>query len=301
MRNFTIKIIFAVCLICAVNVVFNLTADAASIYFDVDSKEVGTGSPFPVRIYLDSTKPINAVELTLDLPEGLKLENFSDGNSIINLWVEKPNQKGSRVTFAGLMPNGYQGEDAKLVELNFLAQRAGEITITIDSESLAHLNNASGTAEKISSPKLNLRAVAGIKNATTSPADTIPPEEFVPKLVNLGTTTAPMWAAAFATQDKGSGVAGYEIYESSKRLDAADPGKGEMEWQKAESPYVLNDQKRHSYIYIKAVDRQGNERIETISPQPAWSLKTIGYIIIIAIVLIGLHAIVLRKRKNSTL
>ena len=36
------------------------------------------------------------------------------------------------------------------------------------------------------------------------------------------------------------------------------------EWIRAESPYVLKDQKLKSYVYIKAIDKAGNERIEVI-------------------------------------
>ena len=39
------------------------------------------------------------------------------------------------------------------------------------------------------------------------------------------------------------------------------------EWMTAESPQILTDQKLKSFIYIKAVDKFGNERIEIIPPK----------------------------------
>lgn len=54
----------------------------------------------------------------------------------------------------------------------------------------------------------------------------------------------------FATQDKGSGISHYEVCEGGKRKCAI-----------AESPYLLQNQKLNQKIFVKAVDKNGNEYI----------------------------------------
>jgi len=66
----------------------------------------------------------------------------------------------------------------------------------------------------------------------------------------------------FATQDKGSGIDYYEIKESRQKFL-----KIFKKWVIAESPYVLKDRKLRSYVYIKAVDKAGNERIAVVEPR----------------------------------
>jgi len=49
----------------------------------------------------------------------------------------------------------------------------------------------------------------------------------------------------------------YETKSETKNLT-------NVKWNIAESPYVLQDQGLHSFIYVKAVDRAGNGRIEVV-------------------------------------
>jgi len=55
-----------------------------------------------------------------------------------------------------------------------------------------------------------------------------------------------------------------------------------------ESPYLLKDQKLKSFIYVKAVDKAGNERIATLAPRYPlkWYEKWENWIIIIIVTFI---------------
>lgn len=57
----------------------------------------------------------------------------------------------------------------------------------------------------------------------------------------------------------------------------------EENWQKGESPYLLTDQSLKSIIKVRAVDKAGNERIETISPVQVVPVSRIWKILLILI------------------
>ena len=82
----------------------------------------------------------------------------------------------------------------------------------------------------------------------------------------------------FAAQDKGLGIDYYEIAE--KRGSNITQNYAELLWQKEESPYLLEDQKLKSYIYVRAVDKAGNARIVYLPPQAPWYKKWPVYILV---------------------
>jgi len=110
------------------------------------------------------------------------------------------------------------------------------------------------------------------------------------------------WFLVFATQDKGSGIDHYEVLER-RELKIQKLGFSKEKslhskfyilnpWRVAESPYLLKDQELKSYIYVKAIDKAGNERVATLSPRNLlkwyeiwwlWGIIIIGIIIIYAV------------------
>ena len=90
----------------------------------------------------------------------------------------------------------------------------------------------------------------------------------------------------FATIDKTSGVDYYEVKE------------GKHDFQRAESPYLLEDQSLRSKISVRAVDKAGNERIAEIIPPFKVSWKDI---VILLAILIGIGVIlwIISKIKES--
>jgi len=87
----------------------------------------------------------------------------------------------------------------------------------------------------------------------------------------------------FVAQDKGSGIHHYELQENRKQKIE------NRKWEEAESPYVLKDQKLRSFIYVKAIDRVGNERIAMLPPRypMRWYERPLvwGIIILLLVVL----------------
>ena len=105
---------------------------------------------------------------------------------------------------------------------------------------------------------LTLPIAGGKENIGVEIIDSDPPEDFRPEISRDQNIFENRWFLVFATQDKGLGIARYEVCEGSKRKCAP-----------AESPYLLKNQKLNKNIFVKAVDKNGNERIAIIPAQKA--------------------------------
>jgi len=260
-------------------------ASAATFSFTTDHTSVPIGSPFEVSVVLDTQNEVNAISATIAVPRGLELVNTSNGNSIMNFWVEQPNynRETRTLTFSGIIPGGFSGRE-RLITLTLKADVAGAYALSLDPVRTAlYQNGPNGTLEPTTITPLTLHAVAGTTSTPPPIADTTPPEEFTPIVTRSPQLYDDAWTLVFATQDKGSGIAQYEVSESPVRV--ADPNT--LSWTKAESPYKLKNQTLARYIYVRAVDQQGNIRTELFTqPHPfSWFVGLGLGILILALVL----------------
>lgn len=115
------------------------------------------------------------------------------------------------------------------------------------------------------SPKISFRAMI----------DKTKPEEFKPEIAEIEGKQY----LVFSTTDKISGVDHYEIERHYQRI-ALFRTVPTTKWETVKSPYLLGDQKL-SKIFVKAVDKAGNEEISEIVPPP----KPFPYWIIIPVVM----------------
>ena len=95
----------------------------------------------------------------------------------------------------------------------------------------------------------------------------------------------------FATQDKKSGVDHYEVAEDKTNVGVE---YNKLNWHRAGSPYLLSDQSLGNFVYVKAVDNRGNERVAMLSSAP---IKK-GYKIYLFWGIIGLSLIWLLLRRK---
>lgn len=268
-------------------------ADAAKIYFDSPSVEaVSIGMVVPVEVRLDTKgEEINAVEVRVNFDGDIfEVTDFSDGGSVLSFWVQKPKAENGSVSFSGLVPGGFYG-DGRLLKIFLKAVKEGRGEISGDKNSSILLNDGKGTRADLEISKLEFLISKQI-NETRPPAeagspDIVPPEKFSPQ---VGKYPDGQWFIAFATQDKDSGMDRYEVKEE-KFL-------GKSEWVVAQSPYLLKDQGLKSRIYVKAVDNEGNERMETVEPLSGF-FAYYNYLfwgIIIILVLMAIFVFVIRKK-----
>lgn len=270
---------------------FLITAEAAQLNLVSQAKELGVGSQFKVDLMLDTEgQDINAVESKIIFPKNLlELKEIIDGNSIINLWIEKPKlyilNSESYVSFSGIIPGGFSGvlspyyrgyKSGNVFSLVFLTKKEDSGTVEINSAKVL-LNDGNGTAAKtmISNFQFLISKQVPISQALVAQTkDTNPPELFTPEVSRDPNVFDGKWFLVFTAQDKGSGIDHYEAQETWSK----EPDKNQ--WHVVESPFILKDQSRTSYIFVKAIDRAGNQRVVVVNPlYKPWYQKTLVDII----------------------
>jgi len=258
---------------------------AADIFFGVNNKEVNLDSKFEVGIFLDTQADnINAIEGTIMFPSNsLEFQEVFTGNSNITFWVQQPAliAKDS-VSFSGMIPGGFTGTKGYLFSLIFKATKKGQVTINSNNEKI-YLNDGQGSLVDIKEAPLMLDIVEKEGGQNFVPLyDPNPPELFEPQVSWDENIFEGKWFLAFVTQDKGSGIDHYEVMEGGQFGSFASLFS-KKQWIVAESPYLLQDQSLESVIYVKAVDKAGNERIVKIKPRYSllWYENYFVWIIII--------------------
>jgi hypothetical protein len=261
---------------------------------------VGVGSIFEAGVFLKTEgQSINAIEGKIFFPNDLvELTEVRDGNSLVSLWVKKPQvteaglsaEGAGEIFFSGLVPGGFVGEDGYLFSLFFEAQAKGQVRITIAEEQIL-LADGQGSKAFVKQAPLVV-SIEDIEKVDELSAlvDSDPPEFFTPQVTRDSSVFDGKWFLIFATQDKGSGIDHYEVRE------------GGLEWKMAESPYVLEDQGLGSDVLVKAVDKAGNEKVETLARQnlAKWYANYAVWIIIIGIAfLFGLAGKILWRKKKT--
>ncbi len=249
-------------------------------------QEIKAGEQFEMSVFLNAEEePINAIEgkvvFSGDL---LELKQIRDGNSIINFWVEKPKATGNQIIFSGIIPGGYQETNGFIFSAVFEAKKDGSSTIEIRDAKIL-LNDGKGTVAKTAQ-------ISILQNAIPKVEDADPPEDFKPEIAADPAIFNGKWFLVFATQDKISGIARYFIHESARKKEIT---RIDAKWVEAESPYVLKDQKLRSFVYVKAVDKAGNERIAVVKPKYPIRWYEMWWVWIIIILVIIFSFIVIKR------
>jgi hypothetical protein len=290
---------------------------AADISFETNKKEVKVGEEFEVKVILNTLgESINAYEGKLEFSkEVLDLKEIKDSNSIVNFWIEKPKAENSIIKFSGITPGGFQGDNGLLFSIVFKAKSTGLAHFKIN-EARVLRNDGQGLPAPLNvlplEIKISLKAPPS-SSIIEETKDNEPPETFNPEIGRHPSLFDGKWFLAFATQDKGSGIDHYEVLELRtwnlkfreilKKITKIIPYSRFQirdSYKLAESPYLLEDQELRSYIFIKAVDKAGNERVMRLEPlNPIrWYEKWEIWVIIIISGLIIAYAVYVSIRKK---
>jgi hypothetical protein len=260
---------------------------AAEISFGSPKSVFAPNEEFLVNVYLDGQNVlVNALEGTVHFPsELLELKEVRDGNSAVNFWIEKPQSTTSdSVAFSGITPSGFSGSRNFIFGMVFRAKKVGDGRLAFENIQVLQ-NDGLGTAAAVNSKEF-VFSVSSDKPATSSEDLTVkdnePPETFVPFVGNDPTVFAGKYFLVFSTQDKGSGIDHYEVREGY--------------WGRynvVESPYLLTDQSLDKDIYVKAVDKSGNEIVVILNAEkPSWRYQY--YLVIV--ILISICVLIYKKR-----
>ncbi len=234
-------------------------AFAASISFEGPGA-ISQGQDVLVNAFLDTNgDSVNALQGSMTFPNNvMQLQEVRAGNSIVNFWITQPavNQSG-KVDFSGIIPGGYNNKKGFLFSLVFKTVAQGSGVISVDGLQILK-NDGKGTALSATVIPFAFSVGAGesAPPSLVEPVqDTTPPEHFTPELAQSPDLFDGKWFLTFATQDKDSGIAYYQVREGAW---------GNFTTQ--QSPYLLQNQNLDQEIFIKAVDNNGNETTEIFYP-----------------------------------
>jgi hypothetical protein len=224
----------------------------------IDVSEYAIGDVVDVTLHINTgTVSVNAVEAKLTyLPDVLEFVSSDDAHSVIDLWITKPTRADdAHIYFSGLTPLGFKSDDATVSTLSFRVKQP-LVTEVVVLDPLVLRNDGLGTALAVTPQTFSLSVAKQVPVTQALLTDTELPERFTPVMVSDPDAFAGQLTVVFNTHDTGSGLSHYEVKEGRYG-----------QYVRADSPYVLKSQSVDRVIYIKAVDKSGNERIEILSPQ----------------------------------
>ncbi len=215
----------------------------------LETNGVGDNGISYIEAYLNPLgKSINTVSGVLDFGD-MEIVDIITGNSLINYWVEAPEAQGGQVTFSGITPGGLQ-EKSLMFVVEVKLVKPGKYSIRgIDLVGL--LNDGDGTEIQLSTTPSNLE-IGRVANLIEN-KDPEPPEAFQPLYIKDENVFNGNRSIIFYAQDKGSGISKYEIKEGILGS-----------FKEAQSPYKLTNKVFRNIVYVKAIDGNGNVRIEKI-------------------------------------
>ncbi len=273
---------------------------AATFHLAVQTSATTTKNFLSVVVLMDSDKPINTISTSILFPKNIEPTNIDTAKSVVNFWIDKPtwDEASRTLTFSGLIPGGIDGFNLSLLSVDCVVVDPS-LTATlsfVSSATEAYLSDGNATPDTLSFENLVFPEALKNGSVASAVAAETPPEAFTPELGKDESVFNGQWFVAFSTEDKGTGIASYEVAERRPGiLWSLFPET----WQSAESPYLLTDQSLGSEIDVKAIDVAGNVRFESLSPRFPRPLYENGAFWIILIGIFLLYVVIRSKSKGE--
>lgn len=287
-----------------------VTAHGASLTLSSGTSTVSANREVKLILQLDPEgKSVNAIEGRITISGNYSIQKVIEGNTIINLWIQKPELKNSEVVFSGIIPGGYTGNLAAgwdgykpgtILELYIIPRSVGQIGAVLKNARVL-LNDGRGTEAPLTAHNFSasVGGETGITTAAPEQKSAQPPNHFMPRIFRDPNVLDNKWLVAFATTDEQSGIDHYEIKEQYSGLDIRQFFTI-SKWIVAQSPYKLENQERNNYVFVKAVNHENNAVIERIAPTAPvlWYENYIVWVIIIVFV-VSMY-LIYQARKNGS-
>jgi hypothetical protein len=253
------------------------------------SRAVGIGKSVVVSVSIrPDTVGVNAIEGSLVFdPKFVSYNKSYTDNSVIDLWVMRPtmNEEG-KIDFAGIVPGGTT-KNGIVAEFEFIATELGSTTIA-SQDVLIGLQKSPGfvVLQNNQAIMVNIQEKGGFGVVQNVGSDQEKPQFYPAEIGRSEAVFENNYFVSFLAKNANE----YFVQESHFWEPHSD------KWEPVQSPYVLEDQARESYVFIKARDSQGNETI--IKVAPVWYKQSYVWLsgAMIASVIILLGGIIAHKR-----
>lgn len=298
-KNILIKVVLLTIYCLLLTIFIPIISYASEFYFEPSKLVTTENSKFEVRVMVDTGgQSINAVEGDLLIPENMIVTDIFYGNSLVVLWVEKPEYRGQAVHFSGITPGGFMGiidpgsptgfGPGELFTLVLESKDKNSKEIVIDRIQ-ALINDGHGTSDDVSSESFVYK-YGEIEIPYTRKGDNIIPDNFEPVLVKDPFFNN-KYVLIFETSDGQTGISHYEVRENGH------------DWVVAKSPYVLENQINPKHIQVKAIDNAGNVRIAGVVDDAEIGRilddKSVLIIMVLLVVLVLIFWKISKSRKKE--
>jgi hypothetical protein len=236
----------------------------AASYSFAEGTSTDSEGKHEVVLLFSADTPINALQGVFMLPDTDKDTKISDGGSVVQFWIEHPNNENGKVSFAGVVPGGFSGE---ALVLRFRMKGSAK-SITLDKTKMVALRH-DGTGEPdhvVIGPVGPIPPRFASNSVVVSSQDTTPPQVFVPVVASDPNLFEGKPFVSFGAKDEGSGITQYEIAESRCDGDVSDPS---LVWRVVESPALLQSTETGGCVYVRAKDNEGNVRVVSTTLTPS--------------------------------
>ncbi len=260
---------------------------ANEIRFEAQKSEVSIGEQFFVKVVVTSTEVLNAIEANFIYPRELaSLDDISDGDSVVNFWVEPPKDNDGNIAFSGTTPVGFSGVNSKLLTMKFTAKKSGSFDLNFVSAN-AYLNDGTGTKTELNKINNFVLIRNSVSESNVLIYDIEPPEDFTPTIISDNQINDGYHTLIFSTKDKGVGLNSYYIKEGKYSF-----------YHRVVSPYLIKNQSLCDNIYIKAVDKNGNKRVVIVpAKNVSYMKKAIESLIWLTCIALVIYSISLLWKK----
>lgn len=275
---------------------FSIASEVPSIYFEETDAQVSIEEEFIVNLNIETNESlINGVNMNIEVSDNLELEEVLDNRSIVPLWINSLGDiLDNELELSGIIPGGFSGVidptqsteiSNNVVSIVIKPIKAGRGYIRI-TEPQVTLHDGSGTVIKMKEVSIQIYVSNEVKKVSLLVDDKIPPEEFIPILIKDPSLFDNEYALFFTTKDFQSGIARYEVRE--------DDGL----YKRAVSPYRLEGGTSVDIIYVRAIDRAGNDRTIALETNfPSESVVSKNIVLTVSIFGLVLILILVRRRK----
>jgi hypothetical protein len=158
------------------------SANSSQVFFAGPSAAFAPQSEFNVSIFLDSTEPVNALDLEIAYPpDQLAFLSFDNTHSIVDIWQTSPKIiSNGNIHLVGGIFKSFSGNNGLVIKLAFRALNAGEPALSF-AKSNIYIADGKGTQLSLGAPASTLSvaknapllSLPGIANAVAPPPEII--------------------------------------------------------------------------------------------------------------------------------
>lgn len=227
-------------------------AAPTTVILEAERNEGAPGSELVVNVFLNTTVPLNAVDLLLQYPEtNLQFMYLDSAGSIVDAW-KKNNypQRPGLIEVLGGMRESFRGTGGLVTRIHFLARDQGEATLTVLKNKFYA---ADGLGTEISAEVFSQTLLVSDDFPLIHPAtiaDPTPPELQILGVENL---------------ERGENILIFEASDNQSGLDSVSIRTKTLwrwtDWQKTENPTVLLG--RPWLVELKVFNNLGNESFQS--------------------------------------